>query len=585
MLEKKENSQLFKIRHSLAHILAMSILDKYKNAKLAIGPVVDNGFYYDIDFGSEKITDADLKDFQKKMKKIISQKYDFKKIDVSRDEALEKVKGNEYKEELINEFVNAGENITFYKTGDEFEDLCEGVHVENTSEISTDAFKLVKVAGAYWRGDEENKMLTRIYGVAFETKEKLEEYENMMREAEKRDHRKLGKELGLFTFSEYVGAGLPLFTPKGTLIRDLIIGRIAKLQEKLGWQKVTIPHITKSDLYKISGHWDKFKDDLFFVKGKSDTEFVMKPMNCPHHTQIYAAYPKSYKDLPVRFTEITTVYRDEQAGELMGLSRVRSITQDDGHSFCTEEQIEQEVKNIVSIIKDFYTDLGMFEDGKYWVSLSVMDPEHPEKYLNENGLFEKAEVILEKIAKEENLPYKRIEGEAAFYGPKLDFQFMDAIGREWQLGTVQLDFSMPERFNLEYTDENGEKKVPVMIHRAIAGSLERFMSLMVEHFAGEFPFWLSPVQAKIIPVGDFANEYAGNIFNELKEKGFRVEFDDSDNGFGKKVRLAKKEKLPFFIIVGDKDIEAKKVTSESMSGESEQISLEELIDKFKKENK
>ena len=585
MLEKKENSQLFKIRHSLAHILAMSILDKYKNAKLAIGPVVDNGFYYDIDFGSEKITDADLKDFQKKMKKIISQKYDFKKIDVSRDEALEKVKGNEYKEELINEFVNAGENITFYKTGDEFEDLCEGVHVENTSEISTDAFKLVKVAGAYWRGDEENKMLTRIYGVAFETKEKLEEYENMMREAEKRDHRKLGKELGLFTFSEYVGAGLPLFTPKGTLIRDLIIGRIAKLQEKLGWQKVTIPHITKSDLYKISGHWDKFKDDLFFVKGKSDTEFVMKPMNCPHHTQIYAAYPKSYKDLPVRFTEITTVYRDEQAGELMGLSRVRSITQDDGHSFCTEEQIEQEVKNIVSIIKDFYTDLGMFEDGKYWVSLSVMDPEHPEKYLNENGLFEKAEVILEKIAKEENLPYKRIEGEAAFYGPKLDFQFMDAIGREWQLGTVQLDFSMPERFNLEYTDENGEKKVPVMIHRAIAGSLERFMSLMVEHFAGEFPFWLSPVQAKIIPVGDFANEYAGNIFNELKEKGFRVEFDDSDNGFGKKVRLAKKEKLPFFIIVGDKDIEAKKVTLESMSGESEQISLEELIDKFKKENK
>ena len=585
MLEKKENSQLFKIRHSLAHILAMSILDKYKNAKLAIGPVVDNGFYYDIDFGSEKITDADLKDFQKKMKKIISQKYDFKKIDVSRDEALEKVKGNEYKEELINEFVNAGENITFYKTGDEFEDLCEGVHVENTSEISTDAFKLVKVAGAYWRGNEENKMLTRIYGVAFETKEKLEEYENMMREAEKRDHRKLGKELGLFTFSEYVGAGLPLFTPKGTLIRDLIIGRIAKLQEKLGWQKVTIPHITKSDLYKISGHWDKFKDDLFFVKGKSDTEFVMKPMNCPHHTQIYAAYPKSYKDLPVRFTEITTVYRDEQAGELMGLSRVRSITQDDGHSFCTEEQIEQEVKNIVSIIKDFYTDLGMFEDGKYWVSLSVMDPEHPEKYLNENGLFEKAEVILEKIAKEENLPYKRIEGEAAFYGPKLDFQFMDAIGREWQLGTVQLDFSMPERFNLEYTDENGEKKVPVMIHRAIAGSLERFMSLMVEHFAGEFPFWLSPVQAKIIPVGDFANEYAGNIFNELKEKGFRVEFDDSDNGFGKKVRLAKKEKLPFFIIVGDKDIEAKKVTLESMSGESEQISLEELIDKFKKENK
>ena len=585
MDKQKKDSKIFRIRHSLAHILAMSVLDKYKDAKITIGPVVENGFYYDIDFGDVKITDSDLKNFQKKMKKIISQKYDFKKIDVSKEEALNKVKGNQYKEELIKEFSDTGKNITFYKTGDIFEDLCEGPHVENTSEIDTKAFELTKVAGAYWRGDEKNKMLTRIYGVAFETKEELQEYKSQMAEAKKRDHRKLGKELELFTFSEHVGGGLPLFTPKGTMIRDLVVEKIAKLQEKLGWQKVTIPHITKSELYKISGHWDKYKDDLFHVKGKSDTKFVMKPMNCPHHTQIFAAFPKSYKDLPVRFTENTMVYRDEQAGELMGLSRVRAITQDDGHAFCSESQIEQEVKGIVSIIKTFYKDLGMLEKGKYWVSLSAMDPKKPEKYLNEGGIFEKAENILEKIAKDEDLPYKKVEGEAAFYGPKLDFQFKDAIGREWQLGTVQLDFSMPKRFGLEYTDENGQKQTPVMIHRAIAGSLERFMSVMIEHFAGEFPFWMSPVQAKIIPVGDFANKYSENIYKELKTAGFRVELDNSSNGFGKKVRVAKKEKIPFFIIVGDKDMEVNKLTLESRDGESGQLSTEELIQKFKKENK
>jgi len=581
----EKNTQIFKIRHSLAHILAIAVLDKYPEAKITIGPVIENGFYYDFDFGDIKISDSDLKDFQKKMKKIISQKLDFEKIEVSKDEALEKFKNNEYKTELINEITDTGKTITIYRTGN-FEDLCQGPHVKNTSEISTDAFKITKVAGAYWRGDEKNKMLTRIYGVAFETKEELKEYEQKILEAEKRDHRKLGKELQLFTFSEKVGAGLPLFTPKGTLMRELIVEKISKLQKELGWQRVTIPHITKSDLYKTSGHWDKFKDDLFHVHGKSDTEFVMKPMNCPHHTQIFDAFPKSYRDLPIRYAENTMVYRDEQAGELLGLSRVRAITQDDGHAFCTPNQIQQEVKNIVSIIKSFYTDLGMFEDGKYWVSLSIMDPKHPEKYLNEDGIFEKAQDILEEIAKNENLPYKRVEGEAAFYGPKLDFQFKDAIGREWQLGTVQLDFSMPKRFNLEYTDQNGEKQTPIMIHRAIAGSLERFMSVIIEHFAGEFPFWLSPVQAKIIPVGDFANKYADNIFNELKNNGFRVEFDDSKNGFGKKVRQAKKEKIPYFIIIGEKDIEANKITLESRDKEnSEQLTLEEILEKFKKEDK
>ncbi len=577
--------QIFKIRHSLAHILAMAVLDKYPNAKITIGPVVENGFYYDVDFGEIKVSDDDLKDFQKKMKKICSQNLDFTKKDLSGEDAFEIVKGNEYKEELIKDLVEQGEQITFYSTGDKFQDLCRGPHVENTSEIDTSAFKLTKVAGAYWKGDEKNKMLTRIYGVAFETKAELSEYENKIREAEKRDHRKLGKELQLFTFSDKVGAGLPLFTPKGTLVRELTVNRIAKLQEEFGWQRVTIPHITKSDLYKVSGHWDKFKDDLFHVHGKSDTEFVMKPMNCPHHTQIFDAFPKTYKDLPVRYAENTMVYRDEQAGELLGLSRVRSITQDDGHSFCTPEQIEQEVKNIVSIIKNFYTDLGMLKEGQYWVSLSVMDPAQPEKYLNKDGIFNKAEEILEKIAKDEKLPYKRVEGEAAFYGPKLDFQFKDAIGREWQLGTVQLDFSMPDRFGLTYTDENGQKQTPVMIHRAIAGSLERFMSVIIEHFAGEFPFWLAPVQARIIPVGDFANNYSFEVFENLKKNGFRVEIDDSNNGFGKKVRNAKKQKLPYFIVIGEDDMKANKVTLEGINGGGEQISLEDLIEKFKIEDK
>ncbi len=576
-----EQNKIFKIRHSLAHILAMASLDKYPNAKVTIGPVIENGFYYDIDFGENKVTEDDLKELQKKMKKICSQKLNFEKVEVSEEEALEIFKGNEYKEELIKELSQNGEKITLYKTGDNFQDLCRGPHVENTSEIDTSAFKLDKVAGAYWRGDEKNKMLTRIYGVAFETAEELREYQKRMEEAKKRDHRKLGKELGLFTFSDKVGAGLPLFTPKGTLIRELIVNKIAGLQEKYGWQRVTIPHITKSELYKISGHWDLYKDDLFHVKGKSDTEFVMKPMNCPHHTQIFDAFPKSYKDLPVRYAENTMVYRDEQAGELLGLSRVRAITQDDGHAFCSENQMEQEIKNIVHIIRDFYTDLGLMKEGNYWVSLSVMDSNKPEKYFNEDGIFNKAEAVLEKIAKEENLPYKRIEGEAAFYGPKLDFQFRDAIGREWQLGTVQLDFSMPRNFKLEYTDENGEKQIPVMIHRAIAGSLERFMSLAIEHFAGAFPFWLSPVQIKILPVAEAHFDYVKDVAEKLKN--FRVEVDLSKDGFGKKVRKVKKEKIPYFIIVGDKDMEAQKITLEDREGNSEQISVEELVEKMSKE--
>ncbi|PID83317.1 threonine--tRNA ligase [Candidatus Campbellbacteria bacterium] len=583
-MEQEKHTQIYKIRHSLSHILAMSVLDKYKDAKIAIGPVIENGFYYDIDFGENKISESDLKDFQKKMKKIISQKLDFSELDKSIEEIKEIYKDNPYKTELIEDLEKEGKKANLVQTGEDFVDLCAGGHVSNTSEISTDSFMLEKTAGAYWRGDEKNKMLTRIYGVAFETKDDLTAYKEQKAEAEKRDHRKLGKELDLFTFSEHVGAGLPLFTEKGTALRDAITDRIYKLQSKYGWRKVTSPHITKKELYEISGHWNKFGDELFKVKGKSDTQFVMKPMNCPHHTQIFASKARSYKDLPLRFGENGVVYRDEQAGELLGLARVRSITQDDGHAFVTPEQIKDEVKNIISVIEGFYTPLGLFKEGNFWVSLSVSDPKEPEKYMiNEDGLFLKAEKILEEIAQEENLPYKRVEGEAAFYGPKLDFQFKDALGRERQLATVQLDFSMPKRFGLVYTDKEGQKQHPVMIHRAIAGSLERFLAIYIEHTAGNFPFFLSPVQARVISVSDETAEYAENIYNELKND-FRVELDDSKISFGKKVRMSKKEKLPYFIIVGAKDMEKNKVTLESREGESRQVSLEELKELFKKEN-
>ncbi|MFT5359875.1 MAG: threonyl-tRNA synthetase [Candidatus Paceibacteria bacterium] len=578
-MNTENNEYIAHIRHTLAHLLASVVLEKYPEAKLTLGPSVDNGFYYDIDFGEEKVGDEDLKGLQKLMRKKLSSWDSFEHKEVSADEAREMYKNNTYKTELINEIEERGEKITLYTVGG-FTDLCRGGHVESPAkEIDAKAFELSHVAGAYWRGDENNTMLTRVYGLAFETPEKLSEYKTMVLEAKKRDHRKLGQELDLFTFSDLVGSGLPLFTPKGTLIRDLIVEKIQNLQKDFGYQKVTIPHITKKDLYVTSGHWEKFSDDLFHVKGKSDTEFVMKPMNCPHHTQIFDSKPRSYRDLPIRFMESTMVYRDEQQGELLGLSRVRSITQDDGHVFCTPDQMEEEVKNIVSVIKEFYTSLGMLEDGKYWVSLSVRSEEKKDKYLGDNSSWDMAEAALEKVAKEENLPYKRVEGEAAFYGPKLDFQFKDAIGREWQLGTAQLDFQMPERFKLTYTDSDGEKKTPVMIHRAVAGSLERFMALAIEHFAGAFPYWLSPVQAVVMPVNDEAHgDYAEEVYKKLKEAGVRVEYSEATESLAKRMRNSKKEKTPYIFVLGDKEKESNTITAEGRGDEKlEGISVEEFI--------
>lgn len=589
-------------RHSLAHLLASAVLNLYPDTKMTLGPAIENGFYYDFEF-STPISEKDLPKIEKEMKKILPHWQTFEKFEVSADEARKIFQGNEYKLELIDEIEKNNEQITLYYSGEKkqlpkikdllnpytlypnFLDLCRGGHIENPSkDIGPDTFKLDRIAGAYWRGNEKNQMLTRIYGLAFNSKKELDEFIKQREEAVKRDHRKIGKELNLFTFSDLIGAGLPLFTPKGRAMRDAIENKISSIQEKFGFQKVWIPHITKPDLYKTSGHWEKFGDELFKVKSR-ESDFVMKPMNCPHHTQIYASQQRSYKDLPVRFVETTTVYRDEQSGELLGLSRVRSITQDDGHIFCAPEQIPTEIKNVIEVIKEFYSSLGMWKDGNYRVILSTRDPKDPERYLGDDKIWQESETNLKNIADNENLPYSIEKGEAAFYGPKLDFKFKDAIGREWQLATIQLDFNMPERFGLEYTDKDGSKKTPVMIHRAISGSLERFLSVIIEHFAGAFPLWLSPVQLKILPVSEKHFEYARAIGQELKQNNLRIEIDESNENLGKKVRQAKLEKVPYFLVLGDKETTEKNITLESRDeGNLGVFNIASLVEFLKKEN-
>ncbi len=578
------NEQPNNKRHSLAHLLAAAVQELYPTAKMTIGPSTDNGFYYDFDFIAEKITDADLAKIEQKMKELLPKWKGFSYKEVSADEAKKFFAANDYKLELIDEIVAKGEKITLYTCGD-FTDLCRGGHSENPAEnIAPDSFKLVKTAGAYWRGDEKNKMLTRIYGYAFDTAQELADYENYLVEAEKRDHRKIGKELNLFTFSNLVGGGLPLFTPKGSAMRTAIIEKIKSIQNKFGnYQEVWIPHITKPDLYKTSGHWDKFSEELFHIKGR-DSEFVMKPMNCPHHTQIFASEARSYRDLPLRFVETTTCYRDEQTGELLGLSRVRALTQDDGHIFCRPDQIEAEIKNIYHVIKEFYTALGLWKEGNFRVSLSTRDPEHKEKFLGDDELWNSAENTLRQIAETEKLPYFEGVGDAAFYGPKLDFKFKDAIGREWQLATIQLDFNMPTRFNLEYTDKDSQKKHPVMIHRAIAGSLERFLSVIIEHFAGNFPLWLAPEQVVVVPVKDANLSAAEEAYQVLKKAGLRVRLDDSSQSFGKKIHSAQLQKAPYIIILGDKDVAAGVVTLESRDeGKIGQLQISEVIHRLQTE--
>ncbi len=572
--------KLEKIRHSLAHLLAAAVLKLYPDTKITLGPAIEKGFYYDLDFSSH-ISEKDLPRIEKEMKKILPSWKEFSHKEVTEKEVREFFKDNPYKLELIDEIVSKGEKITFYTCG-EFTDLCRGGHVENPSkEISPDAFKLDRIAGAYWRGDEKNKMLTRIYGLAFDTKNELDEYLKQKEEAEKRDHRKLGKELDLFTFSDLVGSGLPLFTPKGTILRERLDAFSQDLRISRGFQKVWIPHITKKDLYVKSGHWAKFGEELFLVKSQeTKDELVIKPMNCPHHQQIYASKPRSYRDLPIRYIETTTVYRDEKAGELLGLSRVRSITQDDSHIFCTPEQIKEEYQTLVKIVKECYDKLGM----KFRARLSLHDPNQKEKYLGEEKLWEKAEAILLEVVKENKLDYYLAAGEAAFYGPKIDFMITDAIGREWQLATPQLDFVQPDRFGLKYTDKDGAEKTPVMIHFALLGSLERFLSVYIEHTAGAFPFWLSPVQVKILPISENHIEYAKQINQKLKEGGIRSELDQSNETLGKKIRNVRMEKVPYWLVIGDQEKSSGMVKIESRDrGDLGSLELETLIKNLKRE--
>ncbi len=568
-------------RHTLAHLLAEAVLEHYPDAKLTLGPAVDNGFYYDIDFGTTKLGDSDLSKIEDAMRKNLAAWTNFSAEEVSKDAALEHFDGNPFKTELIEEIAGRGEQITLYTCGS-FTDLCRGGHAENpASEITPDSFKLDRVAGAYWRGDEKKPMLTRIYGLAFDTKEELDAYLTQREEAKKRDHRKIGKELGLFSFSELVGAGLPLFSPKGTILRDELARFSEELQRAKGFQKVWIPHITKTDLYKKSGHWDKFGDELFLVTSQeSSDEFALKPMNCPHHTQIFASEPRSYRNLPIRYMETTTCYRDEKTGELSGLTRVRSLTQDDAHIFCTMEQVEQEFENIMGMIKTLYGALGM----SFKARLSFSDPAKPEKYLGDRSNWEQAEATIEAVAKKLGLDYVIAPGEAAFYGPKIDIMVIDALGREWQCATEQLDFVQPMRFELEYTAEDGTRKTPVMIHKALLGTIDRFLGVYIEHTAGAFPTWLSPVQVKVLSVSEKHVAYAQEVAAALRAAGVRAELDDSNESLGKKIRAGKTEKVPYLLVVGDKEADSNTVSVESRDqGKQDAVPVTEFVARVSEE--
>lgn len=580
-MDKKEEVKIKieKMRHSLSHLLAMAILEKFPGTKLGIGPIIENGFYYDFDFSNEKISEDDLSEIEKSIKKIIKKDLKFERKEISYQEATKIFKEQPYKLELIEELNKEGEKIIIYQTG-EFIDLCAGPHIESTKEINPSAFKLTKIAGAYWRGDEKNKQLTRVYGIAFETKEELDNYQTMLEEAIKRDHRKLGKELDLFVFSDLVGPGLPLYTPKGTIIIEELKKQIEKICRKYGFQKVMTPHLAKIDLYKLSGHADKFQDELFHVSSKQGHDFVLKPVQCPHQTQIFASRIRSYRDLPIRYMESEKQYRAEKSGEVGGLNRVYAITIEDGHSFCRVDQVEDEVIAMVDIIQDFYNSLGIDFD---YISLSVRDPKHPEKYIGDEKDWDRCEEMLKKVSDFKDLYAQRKEGEAALYGPKLDFMFKDAItGKEIQIPTIQIDFATPKRFNLSYIDKEGKEVPPVMVHRAILGSYERFLALLIEHFAGAFPFWLSPIQVKILPVGKDHIEYSNKISYLLRENDIRVEIDDSDNTVGKKIREAEMEKVPFIIVLGDKEIDSGDLAVRKR-GERDIVNMS--IDDFIKESK
>lgn len=601
------NDSLYPMRHSLAHITAAAVQQLWPEAKFGVGPVVDNGFYYDIDLGQHAISESDFKKIEKQMRTIINQGQEFEHFTMPIDQAVEWAEQNSqpYKAELLNDLRRAGttvakdldvdelglasdgdtaiEEVSFYKNGS-FVDLCRGPHVANTKDVG--AFKLLRVAGAYWRGKETNPQMQRLYGVAFETQEELDTYLQNLEVAKQRDHRKLGKELDLYTVSQLVGPGLPLFTPRGTVLRDIMAQYSNQLRQRFGFQKVWTPHITKKELYETSGHWAKFGDELFLVTSQETSDnFALKPMNCPHHTQIFASQPRSYRDMPIRYLETTTDYRDEKTGELGGLNRVRSLTQDDSHVFARPDQLEQEINNLLTSARELYEKIGM----TLRVRLSYRD--ESEGYLGEPALWDSAQTQLKAAVEQIGLEYFEVEGEAAFYGPKIDFMATDAIGREHQVATVQLDFVQPQRFGLSYTDQDGSAQTPVMIHCALLGSIERFLSVFIEHTGGWFPLWAAPEQVRILTINDTVMDYVGEIRQILdsvvlpepvKYNELRYTVDDRNESLGKKIREAAGMKIPVQLIVGPKDAEAREVSLRTREGE-QKVNLDQLAEYLKQQ--
>lgn len=564
--------------HSSAHLLAQAILDFYPNAKLTIGPAIENGFYYDVDFGEESFQEKDFEKIEKRMLENAQKKSEFKLYPVSKAEALEEYAGNEYKTELIQN-LNDGE-ITFC-SHDNFTDLCRGGHIPNTGIVK--AVKILNAAGAYWRGDEKNKQLVRVYGISFPKQKDLTDYLNLLEEAKRRDHRKLGKELGYFTFSEKVGQGLPLWLPKGAALRRKLEAFLMKAQQKAGYEMVISPHIGAKELYVTSGHWDKYGKDSFqpIHTPNEGEEFLLKPMNCPHHCEIYKASQWSYRDLPKRYAEFGTVYRYEQSGELHGLTRVRGFTQDDAHLFCTPDQLLDEFKNVIDLVLYVFSSLG-FED--FVTQVSLRDPDNNEKYIGSDENWEKAENAIMQAAAEKGLKTVVEYGEAAFYGPKLDFMVKDALGRKWQLGTIQVDYNLPERFELTYIGSDNQAHTPVMIHRAPFGSMERFVAILLEHTAGNFPLWLTPDVFIILPISEKYQEYAEKLSRFLENHDIRGLIDSRNEKTGKKIRDAEIKKIPYMLIVGEKEAENGTVSVRKHGGEDlGEMKMEDLGNRILKE--
>lgn len=580
-MEKEKEEQLHMYRHSMAHILAKALTQLWPDIKLTIGPAIDNGFYYDIDM-EHAITPDDFKSISDKMDAIIKNNEDFVRHEVTKQQALEMFKNNPYKTELIEEMPE-DEIITVYNTGDDFVDLCRGPHVENTKYLRGFAYKIAKVNGAYWRGNEKNKMLQRVYVYGFLNKEDLKQYVAMMEEAAQRDHRKLGKDLGIFMFSDLVGKGLPMWLPNGFIVRRALSDYIIDKELALGYKHVMTPSLATVDLYKTSGHWDHYHEDMFPSMKREDEEYVLRPMNCPHHMMIFKSFMHSYKDLPLRMAEIANDFRFEGGGSLCGIERARAFTQNDSHIFCRPDQIASEVENVIKLILDVYKDFG-FE--KYSFRLSLRDENNAEKYFGNDDLWEKSESALRKILKDNGADFYEAKGEAAFYGPKIDVQVRSALGHDVTLSTVQLDYQLPEKFELEYVDENNQKVRPVVIHRAILGSLDRFVAFLLEETKGVLPVWLCPVQVKVLNIADSHLEYANKVKDVLLNNGVRVELDSRNEKIGKKIREAQLEKVPYMLIIGDKEVEEGKVSvRHRKEGDKGAMGLDDFVELIKAEIK